>query len=212
MTMETKVLDVKGGVAKTIKLPDDIFNVPMNEHVLHFVVKGYLANKRQGTHATKTKGMVAGGGKKPFKQKGTGEARQGTSRSPLMPGGGVTHGPQPRDYRVDLTKNTRDLALCVALSDKVRHGRLVVVTEFPIAKYSTKAVSGLLKTWKAEKATVSDERKDKFLALSTRNLKDADAITPSQLNAMNVLRREYLVISENALTVLSQRLKGSNNE
>src|SRR3954471_1172662 len=102
--MKWDVLNIKGEKVKSVELPDDIYGVDMNEAVLHSVVKAYQANRRQGTHATKTRAYVSGGGKKPFRQKGTGSARQGTSRSPLMPGGATLHGPQPRSYRQNITQ------------------------------------------------------------------------------------------------------------
>src|SRR4051812_20909522 len=125
--MELQVFSIDGKAVKKINVPDSIYGVEMNGGVLHQVVKAYQANRRQGTHATKTKAFVSGGGKKPFKQKGTGGARQGSDRNPHYPGGGEAHGPQPRDYRQAVNKKTRALALKIALSDKARHGKLLVV-------------------------------------------------------------------------------------
>jgi large subunit ribosomal protein L4 len=181
----------------------------MNEHVLHLVVKAYQANRRQGTHATKTKAMVAGGGKKPFKQKGTGEARQGSSRSPLNPGGGVSHGPQPRDYNEKINARTKQVALAVALSEKFRHSRLIVVDDFKVAgKPSTKHIVKALKALNAEKALVLDERKDDLLFRATRNIHGAACVAPSEVNAEHVLRYENFVISETGLNALQQRFQG----
>ena len=206
--MEVQVVDINGKAVKKVSLPESIFGVPMNEGLLHSVVKGYLANKRQGTHATKTKGMVSGGGKKPFKQKGTGQARQGSTRSPLMPGGGKAHGPQPRDYREHLTRSAKQSALKVALSDKVRHGKLLVVNDFAISSYSTKHVVKALGNLKASSALLSDERKDDFLYRSARNIHGTSAVSPAEMNAEHVLRFESLVLSENALNALQQRFEG----
>jgi large subunit ribosomal protein L4 len=105
--MELQVYSIDGKAVKKINVPDEIYNVEMNTAILHSVVKAYQANRRQGTHATKTKAMVSGGGKKPFKQKGTGGARQGSTRNPHMPGGGEAHGPQPRKYRQFVTRSAR---------------------------------------------------------------------------------------------------------
>ena len=124
--------------SKKIDLPDEVFGREMNEAVLHAVVKAYRANARQGTHATKTRSTISGGGRKPFKQKGTGGARQGSKRSPLQEGGAVAHGPQPRDYRQDTNQKVRQLALSVALSDRVRHQHLHIIDDFKLDKYSTK--------------------------------------------------------------------------
>lgn len=205
--MEIQVKDIKGKAVKNIKLPEAIYGVEMNEHVLHLVVKAYQAARRQGTHSTKTRAFVSGGGKKPFKQKGTGGARQGTSRSPLMPGGAIVFGPQPRDYREKTNAKLRQLALKVALSDKVRHGKLVVVNDFAISKYSTKHVLGALGALGVTKAVLSDERKDDLLYKSTRNIHGADSVTPAELNAEHLLRYESLVISETALNTLHQRFE-----
>jgi len=206
--MEVQVFDISGKALKKVNLPESIFGVPMNEGLLHAVVKGYLANKRQGTHATKTKGMVSGGGKKPFKQKGTGQARQGSTRSPLMPGGGKAHGPHPRDYREHLTRAAKQSALRVALSDKARHGKLLVVNDFSISSYNTKHVVKALGSLKTSSALLSDERKDDFLYRSTRNIHGAGVVSPAEINAEHVLRFESLILSENALNALQQRFEG----
>lgn len=205
--MELQIHDIQGKAVRKIQLPDAIYGVEMNEALLHSVVKAYQANRRQGTHATKTRSLVSGGGKKPFKQKGTGGARAGSTRSPLQPGGGQLHGPQPRDYRQQVNKKVRQLALKIALSDKARHGKLVVVDDFSISKYSTKHIQGVLKSFKAKKALLSDERKDDILYRSTRNIHGAEVILPTELNAENILRYENLIISETALNALAQRFE-----
>lgn len=205
--MNIQVFNAEGRALRTLELPEDIYGVPMNEHVLHSVVKAYQANRRQGTHATKTRSLVSGGGKKPFKQKGTGGARQGSSRSPLQPGGGQLHGPQPRSYRQDVNKKMKRLALRIALSDKARNGKLVVVDDFGISNYSTKHITKVLDAFKATKALISDERKDDILYRSARNIKYVASTQPSELNAENVLRYDSLIISENALNALAQRFE-----
>jgi large subunit ribosomal protein L4 len=212
--MELKVFNIDGKAVKTIQVPDEIYGLEMNGAVLHQVVKAYQANRRQGTHATKTKSFVSGGGKKPFKQKGTGGARQGSMRNPHMPGGGEAHGPQPRDYRQYVNRKTKQLALKIALSDKARHGKLFVVSDFAISKYSTKHVLGVLSALKAvdNRALLSDERKDDILHRSTRNIHGAAAVQPSELNAENVLRHDHLIISETALTTLAQRFEEKTRE
>jgi large subunit ribosomal protein L4 len=210
--MELQVFNIEGKSLKKVSAPDSIFGVEMNGGLLHSVVKAYLANKRQGTHATKTKAFVSGGGQKPFKQKGTGGARQGSNRNPHYPGGGEAHGPQPRDYRQFPNKKMRQAALRVALSDKVRHGRLIVVDDFAISKYSTKQILKTIASLKAGKSLLADERKDDLLYKSTRNIHGADALPTSELNAENVLRHEHLIISENALNALRQRLEEKARE
>lgn len=209
--MQIKVKDISGKEVKTIDLPESIYGVEMNEHVLHTVVKGYQANRRQGTHATKTRAFVSGGGKKPFKQKGTGGARAGSTRSPLWPGGAVTHGPQPRDYTQKMNKKMRNLAMRVALSDKVRHGKLVVVSDFAISKYSTKQVLKAMGALDVESAVLTDERKDDFLLKSARNINRMAVKSPADLNVEDILRHESLVISENGINALHQRLEGGSH-
>lgn len=204
--MQVQVKDIQGKSVKSLDLPEAIYNVELNDHVLHHVVKAYLANKRQGTHATKTRSYVSGGGKKPFKQKGTGGARQGSSRAVNQPGGAVSHGPQPRDYRLKLNKKVKDLALKVALSDKARNGKLVVVDQLSLAKYSTKTMVGVLSALQSPKALVADLREDDLLYKSTRNIHGAAAVSAKDFNVLDLLRYESLVISEKALLALNARL------
>ncbi len=204
--MKVEVKNIQGKAVKSIELSADVYGVEMNEHVLHTVVKATLANQRQGTHATKTRSMVSGGGRKPYKQKGTGNARQGSTRSSLMAGGGVALGPQPREYTQKVNRKTRQLALRVALSDKARHGRLVVVDDFAMSKYSTKHVIQALGALNASKPLIADERKDDFLHRSTRNIHGAACVQASDLCVVDVLAHDTLVISETALSTIQQRL------
>jgi large subunit ribosomal protein L4 len=200
------VFNNKGKKVRELTLSDDVFNVEMNEGVLHSVVKAYNANRRQGTVATKTRSLVSGGGKKPFRQKGTGNARQGSSRSPLMPGGATVHGPQPRDHREFTNKKVKNLALRIALSDKARHSKLIVVDDFAIASYKTKAILELLSALETQKALLSDMTTQDFLYRSVRNIHGVSSVPAQEVNAENVLRYETLVISEKALKALEQRL------
>ena len=204
--MQVDVKNIKGEKVRSLELPESIFGVELSDHVIHGVVKSYRANRRQGTHATKTRSLVSGGGKKPFRQKGTGNARQGTSRAPNMPGGAVVHGPLPRSYEQKINKKSKQLALKMVLSDKVRNSKLVVVDDFELSKSNTKHVSGILSVLGAESSLLSDERKDNFLYLSARNLRTANAKSPSELNAEDLLRYESFVVSENGLNALKQRL------
>ena len=204
--MQIEVKDIKGKAVKKADLPDEVFGVEMNEHVLHTAVKAIQANLRQGTHATKTRSLIRGGGKKPFRQKGTGNARQGSTRSPLASNGATAHGPQPRDYTQKTNKKLRKLALKVALSDKARHGKIIVVDDFAISSYATKHVKGALSSLGANTALLSDERKDDYLYRSTRNIHGAACVRPADMNVMDVLRYESLVLSETALDSLKQRL------
>lgn len=205
--MNWNVLDHKGKEVKTIELPEEVFGVEMNEPVLHSVVKAYRANRRQGTHATKTRSMVSGGGKKPFKQKGTGNARQGSNRSPLMPGGATSHGPQPRRYTERTGKKVKNLALKIALSDKVRNKKFIIVDDFKVDSYKTKNVITMMRQLDApEKVLLSDAADKDFLLKSTRNIKGLDLVAPQNVNAEDVLRFETLILSEKALQILAERL------
>jgi large subunit ribosomal protein L4 len=205
--MKWNVLNIKGDKVGSVDLPASIFAVEMNEGVLHSVVKSYRANRRQGTHATKTRSFVSGGGKKPFKQKGTGGARQGSSRSPLMPGGGTSHGPQPRDYREDINRKVRQQAVRIALSDRVRHNQLVLVDDFCAEAYSTKKVCKSLEAIKSgTNALLVDARTDDFLYRSARNIYGIDVAWPTNINAENILAHKAVVMTKSALEVLTKRL------
>ena len=207
--MKLDVQNLEGKAVGSIDLPESIYGVEMNEHVLHTVVKAYRANRRQGTHATKTRSLISGTGKKPFRQKGTGSARQGTTRAPHMYHGAVVHGPQPRDYTQQINKKVKQLALKVALSEKVRNNKLVVVKDFTLEKYSTKSVvAALTALTSGVNALVSDERKDDLLFRSTRNVHGAACVAPTAINAENILRYETLVLSETAIKAIAQRIEG----
>ena len=207
--MKFDVRDIMGNQVKTVELPESIYGVELNDHVLHLAVKAIQANRRQGTHATKTRSTVNGGGKKPFRQKGTGNARQGTTRSPHYPGGAVAHGPQPRDYSQKVNKKTKQLALKVALSDKVRHNKIIVLDNFALEAYKTKQVVSVLSTLGANKALISDVVTDDKLYKSTRNIHGAAMKSPSELNVEDVLRYENFVVTEKALEALNARLGGN---
>ena len=209
--MKWQVINIKGEKVRDIELPDGIYAVDMNEPVLHTVVKAQLANKRQGTHATKTRSTVNGTGKKPFKQKGTGEARQGCFRSPLMPGGSVSHGPQPRDYRQKVNSKVKTLAMKVALSEKVRHDKLFVLDSIPLDGYSTKAILNLFSNCKTgQKALIADDRPDDRLFKSARNIHGASTARSSNVNVVDVLGHEALILTEAALKSLQARLEGKS--
>lgn len=204
--MQLQVKNLQGKAVKSIDLPDAIYNVELNEHVLHHVVKAQLANQRQGTHATKTRSYVSGGGKKPYKQKGTGGARSGSTRANIYPGGAQAHGPQPRDYRQKVNKKVKTLAMKVALSDKLRNGKLVVVDSLTFSSYSTKAVVTALKALSAPKALLADVREDDFLFRSARNIHGTAAFDAKDVNVVDLLRHETLIISEKGLEALNARI------
>ena len=197
-------LDVRTPDGKTdgsVELPAEIFDVQANVALMHQVVTAQLAAGRQGTHATKTRGMVSGGSKKPYRQKGTGNARQGSIRAPQFAGGGTVHGPQPRDYSQRTPKKMKRKALCGALSDRVRAGQLHVVTHVVGGETpSTKQAKTALRTWTEAKKVlvVLDHGEEQTSWLSLRNLQNVHLIDPSQLNTYDVLNSDDVVFTKAA--------------
>jgi large subunit ribosomal protein L4 len=197
-------IDVKTPAGKTegsVELPAELFDAPANIALLHQVVTAQLAAKRQGTHATKTRGEVRGGGRKPYRQKGTGRARQGSTRAPQFTGGGVVHGPQPRDYSQRTPKKMIAAALRGALSDRARNGRIHAVTELVSGQTpSTKSAKVFLATLTDRKQVlVVIGRSDETGAKSVRNLPGVHILTHDQLNTYDVLRSDDVVFSVEAL-------------
>lgn len=195
------VIDLEGKKAGTVVLPGSTFDVPTNIPLMHQVVVAQLAAARQGTHATKTRGDVAGGGKKPFRQKGTGNARQGSIRAPHFTGGGVVHGPQPRDYDQRTPKKMKQGALRSALSDRARADRIHVVTAlFEGDKPSTKAALAALSAIVEDRqALVVLERGNELTALSLRNVPEVHVLWADQLNTYDVLDADDIVFTQAAL-------------
>ena len=195
------VIDLKGKKAGSVVLPASIFDVPTNIPLMHQVVVAQLAAARQGTHATKTRGDVAGGGKKPFRQKGTGNARQGSIRAPHFTGGGIVHGPQPRDYDQRTPKKMKQGALRSALSDRARADRIHVVTAlFEGEKPSTKQALAAVRALVADRpALVVLERGDELTALSLRNAREVHVLWADQLNTYDVLDHEDVIFTQGAL-------------
>lgn len=205
--LKQNVLNKAGSVISSVDLDETIFNVPVSEHVLHLAVKATQANRRQGTHATKTKSTVRGTGKKPFKQKGSGGARQGSRRNPHQPGGAVAHGPQPRDYTQGVNRKMKAVATRMALSNRVACGVLTIVDDFEIENYSTKGFLGILKNLKINDALILDERKDDFLFKSGRNIHGVEIMAPGQVNAESILKRRHVILTNCGLDALTARLK-----
>jgi large subunit ribosomal protein L4 len=191
----------EGTTAGTAELPDEIFDAPANIPLMHQVVVAQLAAARQGTHSTKTRGDVSGGGSKPYRQKGTGRARQGSIRAPQFTGGGVVHGPTPRDYAQRTPKKMKAAALRGALSDRARNGRIHAVTELVSGQTpSTKSAKVFLGTLTDRKQVlVVIGRSDETGAKSVRNLPGVHVLAPDQLNTYDVLRADDVVFSVEAL-------------
>ncbi|MDR2567369.1 MAG: 50S ribosomal protein L4 [Bifidobacteriaceae bacterium] len=196
-----KVLNPAGEKAGKADLPDAVFDVQTNVPLIHQVVVAQWAAARQGTHATKTRGMVSGGGRKPYRQKGTGRARQGSTRAPQFVGGGVVHGPQPRDYSQRTPKKMKAAALLGALSDRARHDRVHVVTGFVDGdEPSTKAAAAVLaKLTDRRRVLVVITSEDTLSRLSVRNLPDVHWLTAGQLNTYDVMVSDDVVFTADAL-------------
>jgi large subunit ribosomal protein L4 len=195
------VLNVQGEKAGSVELPDSVFDVQANIPLMHQVVTAQLAAARQGTHKVKTRGEVAGGGKKPYKQKGTGRARQGSIRAPQFAGGGVVHGPVPRDYSQRTPKKMKAAALRGALSDRAREGRVHVVESFVSGdKPSTKAaIATLRKATESTKVLVVLDFNDELNWTSLRNVPTVHLLEAGQLNTYDVLVADEVVFTKAAL-------------
>src|SRR4051812_16346983 len=195
------VLDAEGKAAGTALLPEELFGVQTNVPLIHQVVVAQLAAARQGTHDTKTRGEVRGGGRKPYKQKGTGRARQGSTRAPQFTGGGVVHGPTPRSYAQRTPKKMKVAALRGALSDRARGGRLHVVSSLVDGDApSTKtAAAALVRIAASRHVLLVAEREDVLTWKSLRNVDEVHVIAPDQLNTYDVLVSDDVVFTEGAL-------------
>lgn len=209
MSSSVEVRNADGTAAgDTVELPDHVFDAPANVALMHQVVVGQLAAARQGTHSTKTRGEVRGGGKKPYRQKGTGRARQGSTRAPQFTGGGVVHGPTPRDYTQRTPRKMKAAALRGALSDRARAGAVQVVSalvdgDTPSTKAARKVVEALLTTvdgtGERTRALVVLERDDRVGLLSLRNLPQVHTLWPDQLNTYDVLHSDVVLFTSAAL-------------
>src|SRR6202040_343844 len=212
-------VSVIGAQDKTVELPDEIFAAKVNVPLIHQVVVAQQAAARQGTHATKTRGEVRGGGKKPYRQKGTGRARQGSLRAPQYAGGGVVHGPVPRSYVQRTPKKMKAAALRGALSDRLSHGRVQVVSGFvdgdaPRTKDALAVLAtaiGLGELGRPAKVLVVVHRDDEVTWKSLRNVASVHVLTEDQLNTYDVLASDHVVFTEQALTAFVDRA-GSSKE
>lgn len=189
-----------------IELKETVFGVEPNAHLMHEAVVAYLANQRRGTHDTKTRAEVRGGGRKPWRQKGTGRARQGSIRAPHWRKGGVVFGPHPRSYRIELPKKIRRAALRSALSGKVRDGELVVLDQFSVEAPKTKEVAALLKALGVEKALIVTANGDTNVYLSARNIPGTAALAARDLNTYQVLKAPKVILTKDAVAVVEEVL------
>ncbi len=202
-----QVIDTSGKKIKDVKAPDEIFAVPLKEHLLYESVINYRANQRQGTASTKTRGEVRGGGRKPWRQKGTGRARAGSNRSPIWKGGGTTFGPKPRDYSYSLPKKAKKTALKSALSMKLAEKQLLIVDVLELKEPNTKEAAALIKGLKLDSALIVDQHDNKNLFLSVRNIPKTKVVDVSQVNVYDVLNYNWLVLTKRAFDSLTEKLK-----
>ncbi|NTU43198.1 MAG: 50S ribosomal protein L4 [Nitrospirales bacterium] len=205
--LEIAVKDINNNAKGTIALTEEIFSNTASESLVHTAVVAYMANQRQGTHATKTRGLVSGGGKKPWKQKSTGRARSGSSRSPIWRGGGTVFGPEPRDYSISLPKTMRRTALCKALTMKLADGEISVVDGIVMEKAKTREMASILKNLglAGKKVLVVVPEKDENVCLSVQNIPTAGVIRVNDLHAFHIAAFDHILFTEGAL----KRMQGN---
>ncbi len=200
-----KVYDMAGKEVSSIELSDAVFGIKPNSVVMHAAVINYLANQRQGTQSTKTRSEVAGGGKKPFKQKGTGRARQGSTRSPQWTHGGIALGPKPRDYRMSLNKKVRRLAMISALSSKAQSGELVVVDNIKLDEYKTKTMTAMLTALGADrKAMIVMPEKNEFVIKSSANIEGCKTALVNTINVYDILNSGKFIVTKDAIKKIEE--------
>lgn len=207
--MQVNVLSINGeSTGRSVELPEEIFGVEPNEHVIYLAVKTYLANQRQGTHKAKERGEIAGSTRKLKRQKGTGTARAGSIKSPVFRGGGRIFGPRPRNYNLRLNKKTKQLARRVALSDKLRNENLVIVEDFSFDAPKTKEYINILSALdaKGSKSLLLTTDYEKEVYLSSRNLKGAEVNVSGDVNTYQILNADKLIVSEGAVAKLKEIL------
>ena len=198
------LLNIEGKKVGNIELSDDIFAVEVNEDVMHEVVLNYLANQRQGTQSTKTRSEVRGGGKKPWKQKGTGRARQGSIRAPQWIKGGIALGPKPRSYKYTLNKKVKRLALKSALTTKVLENKLIVLDALELEEIKTKTMAGILANLKVEKALVVLPENNLNVQASTRNIPNVKTALVNTINTYDILKYDMFVVTKAAVEKIEE--------
>ena len=198
------VLNMAGEEVGKMKLADSVFAVEVNDAALHQVVVNYLANQRQGTQSTKTRTEVRGGGRKPWRQKGTGRARQGSIRAPQWTGGGVALGPKPRDYRYRINKKVRLLAMKSALSAKVAAKEFIVLDELKMEAIKTAEMVKVLNNVKAEKALIVTAEKNETVYKSARNIENVKATFVNEMNVYEILKYDVMVVDKAAVKKIEE--------
>ena len=198
------VYNIEGKEVGSIELNDAVFGVEVNEHLVHMAVVNQLANNRQGTQSAKTRSEVSGGGRKPWRQKGTGHARQGSTRAPQWTGGGIVFAPKPRDYSFKMNKKEKRIALLSALSSKVAESKIVVLDEFKLDEIKTKKFVEVMNNLKVENALVGLEGENKNVVLSGRNIPSVKVTATNEINTYDVLKYTTLVVTKAAVEKLEE--------
>ena len=196
--------NIEGKEVGSIELNDAVFGVEVNEHLVHMAVVNQLANNRQGTQSAKTRSEVSGGGRKPWRQKGTGHARQGSTRAPQWTGGGIVFAPKPRDYSFKMNKKEKRIALLSALSSKVAESKIVVLDEFKLDEIKTKKFVEVMNNLKVENALVVLEGENKNVVLSGRNIPSVKVTATNEINTYDVLKYTTLVVTKAAVEKLEE--------
>ncbi|MDI9243019.1 50S ribosomal protein L4 [Fusibacillus kribbianus] len=198
------VYNMEGNEVGTLELNDAVFGVEVNEHLVHMAVVSQLANNRQGTQSAKTRSEVSGGGRKPWRQKGTGHARQGSTRAPQWTGGGVVFAVKPREYTIKLNKKERRLALKSALTSRVAENKFIVLDELKLDEIKTKAMKKVLDNLKVEKALVVMNEKDENVIKSANNLKGVKTTLTSTINVYDILKYNTVVTTKAAVAAIEE--------
>ena len=198
------VFNMEGKEVGTMELNDAVFGVEVNEHLVHLAVVAQLANKRQGTQKAKTRAEVSGGGRKPWRQKGTGHARQGSTRSPQWTGGGVVFAPTPRDYTIRLNKKEKRAALKSALTSRVQNGQFVVVDELKFEEIKTKNFKAVMNNLKVSKALVVLNENDQNTVLSARNIPEVKTALVNTINVYDILKYNTVVATKAAVASIEE--------
>ncbi len=201
---KVSVFNMEGAQVGEIELNDAVFGVEINEHLVHMAVVQQLANKRQGTQSAKTRAEVSGGGRKPWRQKGTGHARQGSTRSPQWTHGGIVFAPKPREYRFAMNKKLRRLAIKSALSTKLAEGKLIVVDSIAVESYKTKTVVEMLAKLDAAKALVVNGEYNKCFIKSAANIQGVKAALTNTINTYDILKYDKLVLTADAVKKIEE--------
>ena len=198
------VFDMSGAKVSTMDLNDSVFCVKVNEAAMHMAVTNYLANQRQGTQSALTRAEVSGGGIKPWRQKGTGRARQGSTRAPQWTHGGIVFAPKPRDYRFSVNKKVKKLALLSAISSKLAEGKLIVLDKIEMSEYKTKTVVGMMNALKAENALVVNADTNLFFVKSAANIPGVKAARVNTINTYEILKHDTLILTQDAVKKLEE--------